>query len=224
MGFCNIRGFGGFCMVATCGLIPLLLLASTFLPWRMGLPGQGYPRSRLWSLYAIQGVRKTNYIDNYEIACHVSSRLQRYSLMLCVTPVCQWYRDKCNAWLVLLYGTYGTNIMVQLVILTGIFGCFLACRSTSLSLKILGFMHLGMIITLAIACCIYVFTSEYSFSLVNEKSVYPEPHLAFGMYMVAFVSALMMWNSCMVVNQYKMARKEELGIDTDDEWDSEDHD
>ena len=32
----------------------------------------------------------------------------------------------------------------------------------------------------------------------------------------------MFWNSCMVVMQYKEARKEELGIDTDDEWDSED--
>ena len=47
--------------------------------------------------------------------------------------------------------------------------------------------------------------------------MYPEPHLSFGLYLVAFVVALMFWNSCMVVMQYKEARKEELGIDTDDE-------
>ena len=50
-----------------------------------------------------------------------------------------------------------------------------------------------------------------------RKSVYPEPHLSFGLYLVAFVVALMFWNSCMIVMQYKEARKEELGIDTDDE-------
>lgn len=211
-------------MVAICGLVPLLLISSTFLPWRMGMPGQGYPRSRLWSLYTIQGIRKTNYIDNYEIACHVASRLQRYSLMLCMTSVCQWYRDKCSAWLTLLYATYGTNLLIMLVAIAGFLGAFLACRSTSVSLKILGFMHLFMLITLMIACIAYCFGSEYSFSLVNQKSVYPEPHFSMGLYLVAFVGALLMWNSCMVVNQYRQARREELGIDSDDEWDSEDAD
>ena len=70
--------------VAICGVVPLLLLASTFLPWRMAPNGQGngYPVARYWSLYTIKGMKKTNYIDNYEIACHVSTRLIRYSLLL----------------------------------------------------------------------------------------------------------------------------------------------
>jgi len=184
--------------------------------------GNGYPSARYWSLYTIKGVKKTNYIDNYEIACHVSTRLIRYSLLLCVTPVCRWYVDKCSAWLTLLYSTYGALMLIMLVVLVSILGIFLSCRSTSTALKILSFVYLFNIIFLAIAVTIYIFGSETAFNLVNVKSVYPEPHLSFGLYLVAFVVALMFWNSCMVVMQYKEARKEELGIDTDDEWDSED--
>lgn len=221
MGFCNIRGCGGWTQVSIAFFGFVFEAISPIMPWRSNPPVLGYSSERTWTLIGIKGFTNKGYMESYNIACDAAARMERDTLLTCATGLCRFYKDKCNGYSSFAYGTYGALSLVLFAALLTFIGTLLACRGTMQSLKILTMLYVLCILSLAGAIVLWWDVSEYAFDTFNAMSFYPEPAYSVGVFVGGFGALLALFNSFLTCIEFNKAKREELGITSDDEFDSE---
>jgi hypothetical protein len=225
MGFINIRGFGGIVMVLISAVLPVFATLAIALPWYFMPPTLNYTRDKKWYLFFIEGFETYSYYDFMNIACYVKVLISKYTLYMCGNshPLCTWYVAKCNAWGFLMLGCWSCGFCMGVFALMCSFGFLLAIRGTSISIKVLGFFDCFGIFICGVGVVMFsVFTSQ-SFDMANQQAIYPQPAFSLGWIVATFLCIPMgLIQSCLCLTQYKKARREELGIPANSQWDSDD--
>jgi len=220
-GFCNIRGCGGWTLVTVCFFDFVFLSLCPILPWMSNTPVVGYASERTWTLAYIKGFKTQSYGHVHDIACMAYGDLQRDTMLTCSIGLCRSYRDRCDGYCNWKFGAYGVLGLTCCSAFASFIGLFLACRGTTQAYKAMGCMLFFIVSAESGGLFLWYDNSDYALDKFNEMSLYPLPVYGFGMFVCAFSALLALFASFLCCIQYNKARREELGITSEDEYDSE---
>lgn len=173
------------------GIALLLNLIALVVPyWRSSYRIMlGYMNYRHWGLFSVQGrTRKMHhamYVDN----CGYWGGLMVGGL--CTSPICLWYKLKCEVYFELAILSYGCAAVFLIGFFTHISCLVQTARMQPRSLKVASrcwplctILHLAVVIT-------YFIMTEEMFDELDEKSTYPTPDPGLAMYATALAVLLL---------------------------------
>lgn len=173
------------------GLAALLNLIALLVPyWRSNYQIMlGYMNYRHWGLFAVQGrTRKMHHVmmtDN----CGYWGGLMLGGL--CQSPICLWYKLKCEVYFELMCVSYGCAAGFIIGFIIHLISLVNTARLNPRSLKVASrcwplsaILHLACVIT-------YFILTEEMFEELDAKSTYPTPDPGLSMY-ATFIATIML--------------------------------
>jgi len=157
---------------ACCWLIQAGCLAVP--EWRSTWTGvMGYPHRRGWGLFAVSGRNTVMHHEMAQTTCRFFAELNVGGI--CASPICLWYRLKCQTYIDMMIYCYCLGFMAILEMCT--FGACLfwtaklnprSIRWASIWWLLTVFLHLIVLIG-------YYISTEMLFDTLDSKSFYPPP-------------------------------------------------
>jgi len=201
-----------------------LAVAIVMPEWRANWIGMlGYPHKRSWGLFSVTGMTSKMHHESMTDACRYFSQLNVAGI--CASPICLWYRMKCQIYMDLAMVSYATGFFLFICLILHSLCLIWTMRMTPRMIRWAATWWIAQII---MHCSIVVFywmmTSE-AFSSLDNFSLYPEPDFSFCFYMECLCIMCLMVCGILGVTLMKLWPESSSGSsDSDDEDSDEDSD
>jgi hypothetical protein len=206
------------------GLISwLLLMVALFMPeWRTNWLGLlGYAHKRSWGLMSVVGMKSKMHHEAMQDACRFFSQLTVVGV--CASPICIWYRTKCQIYMDLMAVSYASMAGFIFAVILHTLCIIWTMRMTPRMLRWSAIWWVAQVIIHASIVMFWWLMTSESFASLDAQSMYPEPDFAFCFYIECFVVMLLTTNSILGITLMKMW-PEESSDDDDSEDSDEDSD
>lgn len=163
-----------------------LVIAIAMPEWRANWIGiLGYPHSRAWGLFTVVGMSSKMHHEVMTDMCRYYSQLNVAGV--CASPVCIWYRMKCQVALDMIAYNYGTAFMFFICLILHTLCLVWTARMTPRMIRWAAiWWSAQVIIHLSVMVFWWMMSSE-SFASLDSQSLYPEPDFSFCFYLECLV-------------------------------------
>jgi len=205
------------------GLALLLNLIALVVPyWRSNYQVMlGYMNYRHWGLFSVQGRTRKMHHTVMTDTCGYWGGLMLGGL--CQSPICLWYKLKCEVYFELMCLSYGCAFAFIIGFILHIISLVNTARMKPRSLKIASrcwplctILHLACVIT-------YFIMTEEMFEELDAKSTYPTPDPGLSMY-ATFASVFMLFGISILGFMLSGSWPEEHEVETSDSDDEDEGD
>merc|ERR1719375_2443826 len=176
----------------------------------------GYPHKRSWGLFSIVGMESKMHHEAMTDACRYFSQLNVGGV--CASPVCLWYRMKCQVYMDLAMVNYTTAFFFFLCLILHTMCLIWTMRMTPRMIRWAAIWWCAqVIIHISIVLFWWLMTSE-SFGGLDAESLYPDPDFSFSFYLECLVLMCLMTNATMGITLMKLwPESSSSGSDSDSE-------
>lgn len=194
-------------------LAVILLSIALFLPeWLANPAGLSYyPYSRSWGLLTVNGRQVNSHSTQWSTMCSIAGQMSLG--MACVTPLCNWYTQKCGAYRIVLIVSwiiFGAICLVCLLALaSGIVSLRKTARATQFATAT-AFCATGLIVA---AMVTYVFGMGNAFSIINSAGYYPVPQPSVSFILACVATFLLFLAAIVHTVRWRRLRREELFVE-----------
>lgn len=201
----------------------LLIVAMVMPEWRSNWIGiLGYPHKRSWGLFTVTGMTSKMHHEAMTDTCRWFSQLTVAGV--CASPICIWYRTKCQVYMDLAMVNYVTGFCYFICLILHTLCLVWTMRMTPRMIRWAAIWWVAqVIIHLSVICFWWLMTGE-SFSSLDAKSMYPEPDFSMCFYLECLCVMCLTTVAIMGITLMKMWPEESSGSDDDSDDSDEDSD
>lgn len=176
--------------------VALALVSILFPHWLANPAGMSfYPYSRTWGLFYVAGREIRSHPTQWHTMCNIAGQMSIG--VMCTSPLCKWYAQKCAAYQIVLIASYTTlGIVIASILLTVCSMVFSLRRSKKALRFSSGLALLGCALTFA-STIIYIYLMGEAFSMINSVGYYPTPQPSVSFIFIC-VSSFLMGISCIL--------------------------
>lgn len=160
----------------------MLMIAIATPEWRSNWIGVlGYPHKRSWGLFTVSGMSSRMHHEAMTDACRFFSQLAVAGV--CASPICLWYRTKCQIYMDLSTVSYATGFFLVIALIIHTLCLVWTSRMTPRMIRWAAIWWVALIIIHFSAIIFWVLMTGESFASLDSQSLYPEPGFSFSFYM-----------------------------------------
>jgi len=205
-------------MIIGCIGFFLSFLSLLVCEWRSNFVGVvGYAQRRGWGLTHVVGARAQSHYQVMQFTCRAFGGLSLGGI--CNSPICVWYKLKCQVYIQLMWVSYTSFILILLSLL--IFGIciYWTYKLTRRMIRWAATWLWCAVGLQAGAIVFYAIMTEDLFGSLHEKAIYPVPPIS-ASFVMACISAFCML-ICAVLETIEMKAWPERYEEDSDIGDSE---
>lgn len=182
------HGSQSFTVIGVGILLWFVELIALMLPeWRSNWAGLlGYPYRRAWGIFIVQGRTSRFHHEAMETTCRAYSQLAVGGV--CISPICLWYRLKCQVYLDLFMINYATGFLLLMALTIHGLCVVWTMRMTPRLIRWAACWWCVCILFHFIAVIFWWFMSEEEFAALDAESLYPSPSFSFCFYLEMMVT------------------------------------
>lgn len=158
-----------------------LCVAIVMPEWRSNWIGMlGYPHKRSWGLFSVVGMTSRTHSEAMTDVCRYYSQLTVGGM--CASPICLWYRMKCQIYMELSMINYTTGFFFVVCLILHTLCLVWTMRMTPRMIKWATIWWIAGVILHFCVIVFWVMMTMESFGSLDSESMYPEPGFSFCFY------------------------------------------
>jgi hypothetical protein len=218
------HGQTSFWIIGIAGVSWLLLLVAIAMgEWRTNWVGMiGYPHRRSWGLLTVAGIKTKTHTEAMADTCKYYSRLSPGGI--CASPICLWYRLKCQIYMDLSMVSYTTAFFLCICLVLHTLCLVWTLRLTPRMIRWAAIWWCVQVLLHMSAISFWTMMTAESFASLDQESTYPEPDFSMCFFMECVVILLMCVLATLGLSLMQMWPEESSDDSSDDSEEDDDED
>lgn len=198
----------------------MLAMAIAIPSWRTNWIGiLGYPHTRSWGLFSVVGMQSKMHHEYMTDMCRYFSQLNVGGV--CASPICLWYRLKCQTSMDMIFVNYGVAFGLMLCLIFHSLCLMWTSRMTPRFIKWAAIWWVAQVLVHVCLVVLYWMMTSETFSSLDSQSMYPEPDVGFCFYLECLVIMCLCTIATLGLTLMKMWPEESSSGSSDDDSDEE---
>lgn len=187
--------------------------------WRAAWVGvMGYPRARSWGLFTVSGQLTLYHHQMSAKTCSAYGQLNVFGA--CLSPICRWYKEKCQAYIDLMLWNYGIASFFILEFLVHTCCIVWTAKFTPRTIRWASNWWFAVLVLHWTAVPVYFVITGQIFEDLDSRSYYPVPGIGFSFWFTC-VAGVGLTVCCYLGKMLANWWPEEVDSDEEDEDDSD---
>lgn len=159
----------------------LHLIAIMMPEWRSNWLGVlGYPYRRAWGIFTITGQATRFHHEVMTDTCRFFAQLNVVGV--CASPICLWYRTKCQVYMDTMLISYATGFFFLLALIVHALCIIWTMRMTPRMIRWAATWWCACVLLHICTSMFWFIMTEEMFGILDAEALYPQPSFSFCFY------------------------------------------